>query len=301
MKIPVGVVGFGNLGKAVAKTLSQSDEFKLVAVFSKRNLDGTVSFSKVDEYKDKIKILFVCGGSQNELEEQTLNLIKNFNTIDCYDNHDRLKGYISKMDRLAKENKKVALCALGWDPGLFSLMRGLFSALGFLPYTFWGKGLSQGHTQAVKNIPGVIDALQFTIPSKKYINKIKNGKRVAHGKHLHMRECFVVANKNDRAEIEKQIRTMKNYFEGYKTSVKFVSQQKLDKMKSFKHKGEVVSQNNVMNFSLNLKSNPNFTAKVMVRYAKNFITLLNENNFGAYTILDLPIKNIMDKNKSNLL
>ena len=175
MKIPVGVVGYGNLGRSVVENLQNDKTFQLEAVFSRRDLPIATSYSDILKFKDKIELLFVCGGSQNELEGQTNFLIKHFNLIESYDNHNRLKSHIQDLDITAKEHQKIALCSFGWDPGLFSLMRGLFDSLGQNPYSFWGKGLSQGHTQAIKNIDGVIDGLQFTLPNKEIIAKIKNG------------------------------------------------------------------------------------------------------------------------------
>ena len=301
MKIKVGIVGFGNLGKAVKENVLKSDFFELVAVFSRRNIDATIPYEKIESYKDKIDLLFLCGGSQNELESQSFSLIQSFNIAESYDNHSRLKNYITQLDKKAKESDKIALCSFGWDPGLFSLIRGLFDSLDYPPYTFWGKGLSQGHTQAIKNIDGVTDGLQFTIPNKKMISKIKSGEKVETGKNLHKRECFVVAKKEDQKRIENQIKTMKDYFEGYETSVNFVSQNRLNKLKSFAHKGEVLTLKNTLGFSLNLPSNPDFTSRVLTKFAKNYISLKNKREYGAFTIFDLPLKNILPKDKFEYL
>ena len=295
MKISVGIVGYGNLGKAVEKQLQNNDDFKLKAIFSKRKLQNTIPFKNIEKFKDKIDLLFLCSGSQNELENQAIKLIENFNIIECYDNHSRLAKYLPLLNEKAKNYNHIALCSLGWDPGLFSLMRALFSSLGFCPYTFWGKGLSQGHTQAIKNINGVIDGIQFTLPNEKIISKIKKGEKFLPNKNFHSRQCFVVAEKEDQSRITKEIITMKDYFQGYKTSVKFVSQHKLDKLKSFSHKGEVCTENNILNFSLNLPSNPDFTARVLLTYARSFCYLKKEGKTGAFSILDIPIKYITKK------
>lgn len=301
MKLNVGIVGYGNLGRAVEKKIRAGHDFNLVAIFSKRDLPGVINYDDVENYKGKIDLLFLCGGSQNELEKQGLRLIKNFNIIDSYDNHARLKTYITKLDRLSKQNGKVALCSFGWDPGLFSFMRALFDGLGFKPYTFWGKGLSQGHTQAIKNIPGVKDAIQFTVPSIKDIEKIKNGEKVKEGKNLHHRECYVVAAKEDRDQVKKRIISMPDYFEGYKTTVHFVGQNKLDSLKTFAHKGQVISASNTINFSLNLKSNPDFTAGVITSFARAAANLIKNEKHGAYTIFDLPISSILKRDKFEYL
>ena len=200
MKIPVGVVGYGNLGRSVVENLQNDKTFQLEAVFSRRDLPIATSYSNILKFKDKIELLFVCGGSQNELEEQTNFLIKHFNLIESYDNHNRLKSHIQDLDLAAKGHQKIALCSFGWDPGLFSLMRGLFDSLGQNPYSFWGKGLSQGHTQAIKNIDGVIDGLQFTLPNKDIVARIKNGESVKVSKDFHKRLCYVVCPKEKRAD-----------------------------------------------------------------------------------------------------
>ncbi len=293
MKIPVGVVGYGNLGRSVVENLQNDKTFQLEAVFSRRDLPIATSYSDILKFKDKIELLFVCGGSQNELEEQTNFLIKHFNLIESYDNHNRLKSHIQDLDLAAKGHQKIALCSFGWDPGLFSLMRGLFDSLGQNPYSFWGKGLSQGHTQAIKNIDGVIDGLQFTLPNKDIIAKIKNGESVKVSKEFHKRLCYVVCSKEKRAEIEHKIKSMPDYFLGYETEVKFVSQESLDKLKSFAHKGQVLTSNNTMNFSLNLPSNPKFTANVMTTFARAYPKLKEEKKFGAHDIFDIPMKYVL--------
>lgn len=301
MKIKAGIVGYGNLGKAIEKKIKERDEYELVAIFSKRNLSNTVDYEEIEKYKDKIDVLFLCGGSQNELEKQGLRLIENFNIVDSYDNHTKLRGYINKIDTIAKKNKRVALCSFGWDPGLFSYMRGLFDILGFTPYTFWGKGLSQGHTQAIKNIKGVVDAIQFTIPNSQVEKRIKQGEEINYSKSFHNRFCYVVAKPCDRERIKKEIVSMPDYFEGYQTKVYFVSQKRLDQLKNFAHRGEVITQKNIMNFSLNLPSNPEFTANVNLSYALAIVNLLNDKQYGAYTIMDLPLSRVIKKDKFEYL
>lgn len=302
MSLNVAIVGFGNLGRAVKENIVKEKEFNLVGVFSRRNIEGTIPFSQILDFKSKIDLLFICSGSQSDLEKQAVTLIKDFNIIDSYDNHNRLKSHISKMDKIALEHDKIAICSMGWDPGLFSLMRGLFDAIGFTPYSFWGKGTSQGHTQALKQIEGVADALQFTLPNEKIIKKIKRGSSpVVNGKNFHLRECYVCSPLEKREEIKSKIITMPDYFEGYKTFVHFVSPKKLNSLKSFSHKGQVITSNNIMNFSLNLPSNPDFTAKILIAYARSFIHLKKEGRRGAFTIFDIPIKQIIKKDKFSYL
>lgn len=301
MKIRVGIVGYGNLGKAVEQTLKEEGSFVLVGIFSKRSIPGTISVKEIENYKDKIDLLFLCGGSQNELEKQAFEMIKNFNIIESYDNHNRLKKYQKKLNIEAKKNGKIALCSFGWDPGLFSYMRGLFDAIGYKPYTFWGKGLSQGHTQAIKNLSGVQDAVQFTLPRKNILKRIFGGENVQPTKNFHKRLCYIVANKSSKERIKKEIVNMPDYFEGYKTRVKFVSQNKLDRLKSFKHQGCVITKKNTLNFSLKLPSNPEFTAKVVVCFARAYSYLKQRKNVGVFTIFDTPLCAVLKKEKYEFL
>lgn len=294
MKLKVAILGYGNLGRALKQKLEASPDFELVGVFSNRIIPGTIHISKIYDYKDKIDLLFICSGSKTNLESDGRNYIRDFNIIESYDNHNRLRQYIKEIDMLAKKHNKISLCSFGWDPGLFSYMRTLLSSLGLTPYTFWGKGLSQGHTQAIKNIEGVVDGLQFTVPSKIALNEIKNGNEKIDQKSMHERHCYIVANKQDKAQIKEKIISMPDYFLGYKTIVNFVSQERLDKLKNFAHKGTVLSSGNTVNFSLTLASNPDFTASVLVAYAKAVIKLTETKKYGAYTILDIPLSYLVN-------
>lgn len=295
MKISVGVVGYGNLGASVSKLLKESDEFELKAIFSKRDLPFAENYSHVLDYEGKIDLLFVCGGPQNELEDQTKFLIQHFNLIESYDNHARLNKHMSELDELAIKSNKIALCSFGWDPGLFSLMRGLFDSLGFEPYSFWGKGLSQGHTQAIKNIPGVKDGLQFTVPNEEILSAIKSGAQVQVSKNFHKRVCYVVCEECEQNRIENEIKNMPDYFFGYETEVNFVSQDELNSLKSFDHKGEVATSGDVLSFSLKLPSNPDFTAKVMTTFARVYSKLRAEKICGAFDIFDIPLSAVTVK------
>ena len=293
MKTRVGIVGFGNLGKAISEEIEKQNEFELVAIFSKRNVNGTVPFSEILNYKEKIDILFLCGGSQNELETQAIFLAPHFNLVEAYDNHSRLFEYHKKLDETLCKSNKVAISAVGWDPGLFSLVRGLCFLLDGGSTTFWGKGTSQGHTNAIKNIPGVTDAIQLTVPVEEAVLCAKQGSPKENPKDNHERHCFVVADKKDQTRIESEIVHMKDYFEGYKTTVNFVSQTELDKMKTFSHKGEVISKNGEIDFALNLKSNPNFTARVMLAFSKAIPPLLLEQKKGVFSIFDIPLSLVL--------
>lgn len=296
-KIKVGIVGFGNIGKQLKQQIEANKNFKLVATFSRRKIAGCVPYEEIANYKGKIDIMFLCVGSQTDLEQVAFSLAKDFNTIDCYDNHNRIKPYIEKRAEIAKQNQKVCLCALGWDPGIFSLMRAIFGSLNVNYHTFWGKGLSQGHTQAVKSIKNVKDALQFTIPNKNAIKMIEQGMELADTTQLHKRLCYVVCESQFQQQIKRQIINMPDYFVGYKTTVKFVSQQQLDELKTFHHKGVVIAPNCEMKFELNLKSNPEFTARVLVAFAPTLIYLFKQQKYGAYTILDIPLSLVIDKEK----
>jgi len=297
----VGIVGYGNLGKAIEKRIKSEPGMNLVGIFSRRKEIGTISISKIMKYADKIDTLFICVGSQSDLEKTALEHILHFNIVETFDNHAKIPQHVTRINEAAICSGKIAICSCGWDPGLFSLMRGLFSALGQKPITFWGKGLSQGHTQAIKNIPGVIDALEFTIPNQKERKKAINGECVSNAKLLHKRQCFVVAKRVDRERIERAIVNMPDYFLGYETSVTFVSLNRLNKLKSFAHRGEVITQNNVMNFSLNLASNPEFTASVAVAFARAIPKLKDENKCGAFTIFDLPLAHILTEDKLSFI
>lgn len=264
----------------------------MVAIFSRRKLINTVSFDRILEYKEKIDYLFICVGSKTDLETTAMALIQNFNIVDTYDNHARIHDYLNMINKCAIENKKVALCSMGWDPGLFSYVRALFYLLGCEPFTFWGKGLSQGHTEAIKSLNGVKDAIQFTLPNNHIKRKILCKKYNDFMQKLHYRLCYVVADKQFRYEIKNSIVNMPNYFYGYKTKVVFVNQNKLNKLKTFKHRGEVITLGDAMHFSLKLESNPMFTAKIAIQFSKSMAKLIEKEQFGAYTILDLPLSSI---------
>lgn len=301
MKINVGIVGFGNLGKALATTLKDNPAFNLVQIFSKRQLPGVDHVRNIKLYKDKIDLLFLCGGSKDELELQAQKYISDFSIVESYDNHSRLKSHITKLDACAKKSNKIALCSFGWDPGLFSFARGLFDSIGYTPFTFWGKGLSQGHTQAIKNIKGVIDGVQFTIPNKKIFSQINRNKITRQSKDFHIRKCYVVCGKKDGQKIKREIISMPDYFEGYKTYVKFISSRALERIKNFAHQGIVTTAKSIFEFRLKTKSNPILTAKIMCAFARAYTKLATEKSWGAFTIFDIPFNAILPKDKFDYL
>lgn len=292
-KINVAIVGYGNLGKSLETLLLKDERYNLVCIFSRRKILAKVPvepLANLQNYKEKVDFLFMCGGSKSDIENQVLSFCKDFNTIDSFDNHNHIKLYLENLNKKCKSYKHVAVCCVGWDPGIFSLMRILFDSIQGNAYTFWGKGISQGHSQAIRNIEGVNDAIQYTLPNKKIIKQIKSGILPnKDSKSFHNRYCLVVANKN-MSKIKQSIINMPDYFEGYKTTVKFVDQQTLDKHKNLFHAGEVITLNDVMNFKLKLDSNPNFTAKVMASYGIALQSLINSKKYGAYSILDIAPK-----------
>ena len=295
-KIKFGIVGYGNLGKAVEELLSVDLRFELICVFSSRDITARFcaaeKIENLEAYKGKIDLLFLCGGSSSTLTETAKKAVENFNVIDAYDTHKKIKKYIKDMNILAKNNKKVAFCCFGWDPGLFSLMRVLFIALDQQVFTSWGKGISQGHSEAVRNIENVEDAVQYTIPIKKVVSAIKKGQEASPS--LHKRKCLIVAKKQHQKVIKNLVINMPHYFKDYKTKVKFVNKKTLQKHKKLFHKGEVFTKGANFGFYLKTNSNPHLTAKIMIIYAVALNKFYLNKNFGAYSILDIPFSYLIN-------
>lgn len=319
-KIRIGVVGYGNLGRGVHIALKQNEDMELVAIFTRRAPESvkTLFPAKVDkidnikEYIGKIDVMVMCGGSATDLPEQTPNIAKYFNTIDSFDTHAKIPAYFETVDKIAKDNKNLSLISVGWDPGLFSIMRGLFDAV--LPkgntYTFWGKGVSQGHSDAIRRIKGVKNAIQYTIPIEEALNRVRNleNPELTTGEK-HLRECFVVADENaDLKQIEKEIVTMPNYFADYKTIVHFISEEELKKNHSkISHgglvlrSGESANDNDfLLEFSLKLESNPEFTSSVIVAFTRALYRMRQEGFTGCKTVLDIPLGYLSPKGDSVL-
>lgn len=314
MKIKVGIVGYGNLGKAIEQELLKNSHFKLVAIFSRRNIVSTfktniVPYEDFKTYKNKIDIMFLCGGSQSDIEEQAPEISELFDTINSYDTHSKIYNLKSTLNKITQKNDKRAIISAGWDPGLFSIIRALFySITDTKPSTFWGKGISLGHSDAIRKIPGVEDAIQFTIPNKTALNMAKTGE-MPESENRHIRDCYVVAEKNHN-NIERKIKNIPNYFLGQPTKVTFVSRDTLNKLrKNMSHKGIIISKlapsdksSAYMELSVKMKSNPNFTAKIMISYASAIIRLKSENKTGAFLPYDIPISYLFaNDNKDNLL
>ena len=305
-KIRIGIVGYGNLGRGAELAIQQSPDMELVAVFSHRILEKTlsgapaVSVSQAEQYRDKIDVMLLCGGSATDLVEQGPQFAALFNTVDSFDTHAKIPEYFAVMEQTAKAAGKAAVISVGWDPGLFSLNRLLAGAV--LPqgtdYTFWGKGVSQGHSDAVRRIPGIKDAKQYTIPKEEAIDAIRSGQHLSVGSNqTHIRDCYVVAEPEaDHAVIETTIKTMPHYFAGYETHVTFISEEEFKaKHGGIPHGGFVFRSgetspgvNHLVEFALKLGSNPEFTASVLVAYARAAFRLTQHGFQGACTVFDIP-------------
>lgn len=293
-KIRIGIVGYGNLGKSVEEKLQKDERFKLVCIFSRRIVSSVFGtpcdkFENIANYKRKIDIMCLCSGSRTDIEKQAFLIAKHFHTIDSFDNHAHIKKYHRSLDEANKNNKRCSIISCGWDPGLFSLMRALTKAVDHKYETFWGKGVSQGHSQALRALSGVDDAIEYTLPVRKALKEAKEGHEL-NEKSKHQRLCFVAAKKGvNKGALCQEIRSMPDYFEGYKTIIKFCSTKKVEKLKTHMyHCGCVLSPNNQMRFELNLDSNPRFTAQVVVAYCIALYNLIKNKEYGAKTILDIP-------------
>lgn len=307
--INVGIVGYGNLGRGVCLAVEKANDMNCVGVFTRRapeKLNVVVDFpvysiDKLKEFKGKIDVLLLCGGSATDLPNTTAELLKDFNTVDSFDTHAKIPEYFDKLDKVAKENGTLSAISIGWDPGLFSIMRMLSGAV--LPdgkdYTFWGKGVSQGHSDALRRIDGVKNAIQYTIPKEDALNSVRAGQNpdlLTRDKHL--RECFVAIEEGaDKVKIESEIKQMPNYFADYDTIVNFVSEEEvLNMQKKLSHGGFVfrsgkTSKENsqLIEFSLKLDSNPEFTGSVLTAYARAIAKLSKEGKTGCLTVFDIPL------------
>ncbi len=313
-QIRIGIVGYGNLARGAEKAIRLQPDMQLVAVFSRRenitSESGTPVYSMKDipSFVNKIDIMFLCGGSANDLMEQAQEIGSLFHVIDSFDTHAKVEEHFQAMDKVAKESGKIAFISFGWDPGLFSLQRLLGESI--LPqgknYTFWGRGISQGHSNAVRRIPGVKDAKQYTVPKEEYLENCRAGATEdISATESHVRECFVVLEDDaNPAEIENTIRTMPNYFEGYETVVHFISEEEMARdHAAMPHGGFVLrvgqtaeNEKEVVEFNLRLDSNPNFTASTIIAYTRAIMRFAEEGRSGCFTILDIPISYISPKN-----
>lgn len=308
-KIRVGIAGYGNLGRGVELAASQNDDIELVGVFSRRDPNQIKTLTGVKAYKlgdaekfiSDIDVMILCGGSATDLPHQTAELTKLFNTVDSFDTHANIPKHFEMVNKVALQNNHVSAISVGWDPGMFSLNRcyGESILTKGKTYTFWGKGVSQGHSDAIRRIEGVLDAKQYTCPVKSAMDEVKKGDNPElTTRQKHTRECFVVAKEGaDKARIEKEIVEMPKYFSDYDTTVNFITLDELKKNHSgIPHGGFVIrtgktgpnlERKHVIEYSLQLDSNPEFTSNILVAYARAVARLANKKEYGCKTVLDI--------------
>lgn len=319
--IRIGIVGYGNLGRGVEGALSQNADMQLVGIFSRRPaaqvqpLSPTTAVHAYDDlpaWRNKVDVLILCGGSKSDLPVQGPELAAYFNIVDSFDTHARIPDYFARVDEQARAAERAAVIAIGWDPGLFSLNRMMSEAL--LPVgqtdTFWGKGLSQGHSDAVRRVPGVQAAVQYTIPNEQVIEQVRSGQQLALAAHeKHRRECYVVLEPQaDAQQVEQAIVTMPDYFADYDTTVYFVDLETLNREHAaMPHGGFVIRSgrssqgtNQSYEFALRLGSNPEFTSSVLVAYARAAYRLHARGAYGAHTIFDIAPALISPDSPENL-
>lgn len=307
-KVKVAICGYGNLGKGIEKEITKSKDMELVAIFTRRDPKSlntassipVVSITDVGKWKEKVDVVIMCGGSATDLPVQVPEMAKLFNTVDSFDTHAKIPEYFKKVDEAAMSSKNTSIISGGWDPGMFSVMRLYANAI--LPegntYTFWGKGVSQGHSDAIRRIPGVKNAKQYTIPIKEAMDKVRNGENPEFTTaEKHLRECFVVAEDGaDKKAIEEQIKNMPNYFADYITTVHFITEEQLERDHSKMahggfviHSGETGEGNKqIIEYSLKLDSNPEFTSSVLITLARAAVRMNAAGQFGAKSIFDIP-------------
>ena len=309
--IRVGIFGYGNLGRGVECAINQNPDMTLVAVFTRRDPSSVKLISQgvgvyhVDEvlsFKDKIDVMVLCGGSAKDLPVQTPYLAEHFCVIDSFDTHAKIPEHFENVDRASKKAGNVAMISVGWDPGMFSLNRLLAGCIlvDGADYTFWGKGVSQGHSDAIRRIEGVLDARQYTIPVEDALERVRRGEApTLTTREKHTRECFVVACEGaDLSRIENEIKTMPNYFADYDTTVRFITKEELDREHSgIPHGGVVIrsgktgkerENTHIIEYKLTLDSNPEFTASVIVAYARATYRMKKEGLCGCKTVFDVP-------------
>lgn len=318
--IKIAICGYGNLGKGVEKAMAKNPDMELKVIFTRRDPEEVakhtsipvISTDEMPEWKDEIDVVVMCGGSATDLPKQVPKFAGTFNTIDSFDTHAKIPEYFETIDKKAQKGGKVSIISVGWDPGLFSLNRLYADAI--LPeatiYTFWGKGVSQGHSDAIRRIDGVKDAVQYTIPIETAMEQVRNGENpILSTKQKHTRECFVVTEEGaDKEKIKSEIVNMPNYFADYHTSVKFISEEQLKKEHSkMPHGGSViccgetgVGNIQVMEYSLKLNSNPEFTGSILLAYARAAYRMNQEGQKGAKTVLDVPPSKLSRKSAKEI-
>ena len=308
-KIRIGIVGYGNIGRGVEQAIKRNEDMELAAVFTRRDpasvkvaTEGAkvVHMDDMLSMKGDVDVMVLCGGSATDLPVMGPEIAANFNTIDSFDTHAKIPEYFANVDKAAKEGNNISIISVGWDPGMFSLNR-LYAESILVQgstYTFWGKGVSQGHSDAIRRIPGVKNAIQYTVPVDEAVDQVRSGsepKMTTRDKHT--RECYVVAQEGaNKAEIENAIKTMPNYFDEYNTTVHFISEEELKRDHSkMPHGGFVIrtgetgeeGNKHVIEYSLKLDSNPEFTASVLIAYARAAYRLNQKGENGARSVFDI--------------
>lgn len=323
MSIRVGIMGYGNLGKGVEIAVGAAPDMELAAVFTRRDPSAlsirtqgvpVVSASEAEAWKDKIDVMIICGGSATDLPEQTPKYAQMFNVVDSFDTHARIPEHFANVDAAASASGHVGIISCGWDPGMFSLARAYANAI--LPdgkdYTFWGKGVSQGHSDAIRRVPGVKDARQYTIPVESALEAVRNGEDPElTTRQKHTRECFVVLEDGaDASAVEKAIKEMPNYFADYDTTVHFISEEELKRDHSTLPHGGIVFRSgrtgankehrHIIEYSLKLDSNPEFTTSVLAACARAACRMASEGQSGCRTMLDIPPAYLSEKSGEDL-
>lgn len=323
MAIKIGIYGYGNLGRGVELALAKQSDMETVGVFTRRPPETVKTLTRIPVFsaddvfsmQNQIDVMIICGGSSTDLPKQTPALAKAFNVVDSFDTHAKIPQHVQNVDEAAKSAQKTALVSVGWDPGTFSLARLYAGSIltDGTDYTFWGKGVSQGHSDAIRRIEGVADAKQYTIPVESALAAVREGKTpTLSTREKHERECFVVAKEGaDKARIEKEIKGMPNYFADYNTTVHFISQEELnEKHAGLPHGGVVVrsgvtglkgEHKHVIEYSLKLDSNAEFTASVLVAYARAAARMNAEGSYGCKTVFDVPPSYLSPKSREELL
>ncbi len=317
-RIKVGIVGYGNLGRGVEMALKQNSDFQLEAIFTRREASDVgasakmIHISEIEKYKGIIDVMILCGGSATDLPEQAPKIAAMFNTVDSFDTHAKIPEYFNKLDDVTKKAGTIGLMSIGWDPGLFSMLRMFSGAV--LPegrdYTFWGKGVSQGHSDAIRRIPGVKNGIQYTIPIDSALEKVRSGQNPElTTREKHERVCYVVAEDGaDKGKIAESIKNMPNYFSDYDTTVNFITEEELKANHSgMPHGGFVIRTGKTgmdtkqkIEFNLELGSNPEFTASVLTAYARAAYRLASEGQTGARTVFDIPLGYLSPKSGDEL-
>lgn len=316
----IGIIGYGNLGKGVESAVSKAEDMELTAVFTRRDASSfktelntpVYSVNEIPKFKDIIDVMILCGGSATDLPEQTPEYASMFNCVDSFDTHAKIPQHLSAVNKSASAGGKVTVISVGWDPGLFSMQRALFESV--LPegecYTFWGKGVSQGHSDAIRRIDGVKNAKQYTVPVESAVERVRNGENPELStREKHLRDCYVVLEENaDPDYVENEIKTMPNYFADYDTTVTFIDEETFIREHSgIPHGGFVIRSGNTQNskhvleFSLKLESNPEFTASVLTAYARAAYKLNKEGASGAKTVFDIPISYLSPRNREEMI